>query len=142
MTYYRNGPYYEERIEDPEPSVSELFSSLAEQASLLFRQEVQLAKVEMTTKVKELAKEVGFIVAGGLLAYAALFFLLATFVLALALVMPSWLAALIVTVVVGAIAAALISKGINDLKTASMKPEHTIASLQEDKEWLQRQVNS
>ena len=51
-------------------SLGELFSELAQETSTLVRQEVQLAKTEMGQKASRVGKDVGFLAAGGAVAYA------------------------------------------------------------------------
>jgi hypothetical protein len=69
--------------------------------------------------------------------------LTACFILALAAVMPSWLAALIVAVVYGAVAAILALQGRNRIKQATPPvPEQTIETLKEDVQWAKTQTPS
>jgi hypothetical protein len=58
----------------------------------------------------------------------------------LATVIPDWLAALIVGLVVAVIGLVLVQRGRAALKQTTLKPEKTIESLKEDKEWVQQQV--
>jgi hypothetical protein len=51
-------------------SLGELFSALATDTSTLVRQEVELAKTEMTQKATRVGKDIGFLLAGGAVAYA------------------------------------------------------------------------
>jgi hypothetical protein len=113
--------------------VAQLVSQLTEQTSRLVRDEVELAKVELTSKAKQAGMGAGLFSAAGLLALYGFGALVATAILALALVMDAWLAALVVAVVLFAAAgvAALIAK--NRLKKATpLKPEHTIQSVETD----------
>lgn len=122
-------------------SLGELFGDLARETSTLVRQEVQLAKTEMTQKASAVGKDVGFIAAGGFVAYAGLLALIATLIIALGqLGVTWWLAALIVAVVVVAVGYFLIQRGISALKRASMAPEQTIQTLKEDRQWASEQM--
>jgi len=56
-------------------------------------------------------------------------------------VMPAWLAALIVGVVVGIVSWMLISKAMRTLQTMEMKPQHTVESLKEDAQWIKEQIS-
>ena len=100
-----------------ERSLGELFGDLTRQLSTLIRQEFQLARTEMTDKAATAGKNVGFIAAGGVLAYAGLLAIIAGIVLALALAIPAWLSALIVGIVVAIIGGLLIWKGVNTLRS-------------------------
>ena len=93
-------------------STAELVSHMSEQVSTLVRDELALARVEMTEKGKRAGKGAGLLGGAGVLALYGVSALLVTIVAALALVWPTWLAALVVTVVVFAAAgvAALLGK--------------------------------
>jgi uncharacterized membrane protein YqjE len=121
-------------------SLGELFSELSRQTSTLIRQEVALAKAEIKEKGSEVGKDVGMMAAGGLLAYAGLLALIATIIIILAEFMEWWLSALIVSIVVLGIGGMLVQRGMSALKQTNMKPEQTIETLKEDKEWAKKQL--
>ncbi len=124
-----------------ERSLGELFGDLAKETSTLVRQEVQLAKTEMTQKVSAVGKDAGMIAAGGFVAYAGFLALVATLIIALGqLGLPWWLAALIVGVVVAAVGYFLIQRGINAIKHTNMAPQQTIQTLKEDRQWASEQM--
>lgn len=95
-----------------EPSTSELVQRASEQITRLIRDEFALAKAELTEKGKHAGVGVGLFGGGGALALYGGGAAVATIILALALVMPAWLAGLIVTVVlfIGAGILALLGK--------------------------------
>jgi len=121
-------------------SLGELFAELSRQTSTLIRQEVALAKAEMKEKGKEAGKDIGMMAAGGALAYAGLLALIAAIIIALANVVAWWLSALIVGIVVVAIGALMIQRGMSALKESGVAPEQTIETLKEDKEWARKQL--
>jgi len=123
-----------------ERSLGELFSDLSKDTGTLVRKEVQLAKTEMSEKLTEVGKNVGFLVIGGAIAYASLLFVLAALAVGLAGIMTPWLAVLIVGLIVGLVAFALVQKGLSALRQTSLVPQKTIETLKEDKEWIQQQV--
>jgi uncharacterized membrane protein YqjE len=124
-----------------ERSLGELFSDLARETSTLVRQEVQLAKTEMTQKATAVGKDIGFLAVGGAVAYAGLLALIATIIIILGMAgLPWWLAALIVTVVVLAIGGFLVQRGLTALKHETMAPEQTIQTLKEDRQWAKEQM--
>ena len=123
-----------------ERSVGELLSDLTRELSTLFRQEVTLAKTEMTQKASKAGKDVAFLAVGGAVAYAGFLAILAGVVLVLGLVLPWWLSALIVGVVVAAIGYFLIHKGQTALKQIDPTPHETAETLKEDKQWLKEQA--
>ena len=121
-------------------SIGELISELANETGLLIRQEIALAKVEITQKASQVGKNVGYLVVGGAVAYAALLALLAAVIILLANVMPSWVAALVVAALVGIIAAVLISKALASLKRTDVAPRQTVETLKEDAQWAKQQM--
>jgi uncharacterized small protein (DUF1192 family) len=120
-----------------ELSVSELCKRMAADAGTLIRQEVELAKAEVTQKVQE-AGAAGALFGGAfILALLAAGAMTAGLILLLALEMPGWVAAMIVTLAYGAIAFALVSVGRRRLREASPPvPEATVETLKEDVKWL------
>ncbi len=123
-----------------EPSIGELFASLARDTSNLVRQEVELAKTEMTQKVTSLGKDAGMIGAGAALAYAGLLALIAAVILGLGELIPLWLSALIVGLVVVGIGYALIQRGRTSISRTDLTPRQTIETLKEDTEWAKDQI--
>ncbi len=116
----------------PEPTTAELITRLSEQTSRLVRDEMRLARAELTAKAKQGGTGAGFMGAGGILALFGFGALIATAILALALVLPAWAAALIVTVVLfiaAGIAAMVGKKKVEDL---SPTPERTMTNLNRD----------
>jgi uncharacterized membrane protein YqjE len=101
-----------DRAGTSQPSTAELVSQLSEQVSTLVRDELALARAELTEKGKRAGVGAGLLGGGGVLALYGVGALLFTIGALLALVMPPWLAALIVTVVLFAAAGivALIGK--------------------------------
>jgi uncharacterized membrane protein YqjE len=126
--------------EKQDRSIGELFSELASETGLLIRQEVALAKVELTQKATRVGRNVGYLVLGGAVAYAALLALLAAIIILLANVMSWWVAALVVAVLVGIIAAVLISKALAALKNTDVAPRQTVETLKEDARWAKQQM--
>ena len=124
-----------------EPSLGELFASLARDTSELVRKEVDLAKTEMTQKATEAGKDVGYIAAGGAVAYVGLIVLAFALVYLLAdLFLPLWASALIVGLVIAGIGYFLVQRGLTALKRTNLTPRETVQSLKEDKEWIKDQV--
>jgi uncharacterized membrane protein YqjE len=124
-----------------ERTLGDLFSDLSQEAGLLVRQELQLAKVEMQQKATEASREVAFITVGAVVANAALLSLVVALILGLANFIDAWLSALIVGIVLAIVAGLLATKGIQALREMNVVPIRTLTTLEEDKEWLQRQVS-
>jgi len=114
-------------------STGELVSRLSEDVSRLVRDELRLAQVEVSGKAKKAGVGAGFLGGAGLIALYGLGVLIATVILALALVLDAWLAALIVGVVLLAIAgiAALIGKK-RVTEAAPPLPERAVESVKRD----------
>lgn len=123
-----------------EPSLGELFARLASDTSNLVRQEVALARTELTQKASAAGRDVGILGAGGAIAYAGFLVLLAAAVIVLDLFMPLWLSAIIVGLIVVGIGAVLAQRGLSALKRASLVPEQTIETLKEDAQWAKEQT--
>jgi uncharacterized membrane protein YqjE len=116
-----------------EPSTAELLSRLSEQSTELVRKEIELARVELTEKARHLGLGAGLFSTAGLLALYGLAAAIATVMIALAIVLPWWLSALIVTALLFAAAgvAALVGKKQVQQGTPPT-PEHAIASTRLD----------
>ena len=120
--------------------LGDLFGDLATDMSNLVRQEVTLAKVEITQKAKYVGRNVGYLVIGGAVAYAALLAIIAAIIMLLAKVLPNWGSALIVGVVVGGIGWMLIGKAMMALQKADLTPRETVETLKEDATWMKQQI--
>jgi hypothetical protein len=120
--------------------LGDLFSDLASDMSNLVRQEVNLAKLEITQKAKYLGRNVGYLIVGGAVAYAALLAVIAAIIMLLDNWMPSWGAALLVGVVVGIIAWLMIGKAMSALQQAELTPKETVETLKEDATWVKQQI--
>jgi uncharacterized membrane protein YqjE len=124
-------------------SLGELLKQLSEQTTRLVHQELELAKAELQQKGRQAGMGAGMFGGAGALGLAALGALTACFILALNAIMPAWLAALIVAVVYGAIAAFLALRGRDKVKQATpLVPEQTIETVKEDVEWAKTQLRS
>lgn len=130
-------------------SLPGLIRELRDETTMLLRQEVALAKAEMSEKTSRMMRNAVYIALGGVIAYAGLVVLLLAcrdlLYLALAnnVVEPStalWLAPLIIGVTVGLVGWAMIAKGKKALSHESLTPEKTIETLREDKEWIQQRA--
>jgi uncharacterized membrane protein YqjE len=123
-----------------------LLRDLAHGSADLLRSEVKLARLELTEIAKNLAHGTTQVALGGVL------LLLGGLSLAAGVVLLAgdqwlprdqyWLAALVVTVVTGALAAWLAKRGLSRLSPSQLAPHQTVETLKEDKEWLKRQLTS
>ncbi len=122
-------------------SLGELFSELAQETSTLVRQEVNLAKTEMSQKASRAGRHAGIIAAGGALAYAGLLAILAAVIVLLDNVMPLWLSALLVGLVVAVVGYLLVRRALDALKREDFAPRETIETLKEDQRWAKDQTS-
>ena len=124
-------------------SLGELLKQLSQETTQLVHQELELAKAEIQQKGKQAGAGAGMFGGAGALGLAALGALTACFILALDLIMPAWLAALLVAVVYGIIAFVLVKQGQARVKRATPPvPEQTIETVKEDVEWAKTQMRS
>ncbi len=149
-TQPRFGNQYEEHDHDDARSLTDLLKELRDESTLLFRQEVALAKTEMTDKASRTGRNVAFLAVGGAVAYAGLLIILMAAVVGLYLGLNAaglsnatsgWLAPLIVGGVVAAIGYGLIQKAISTLKHESLAPERTVETMQDNKNWIKEKVS-
>ena len=120
--------------------LGDLFSDLATDMSSLVRQEVALAKLEITQKAKHIGTNVGYLVIGGAVAYAGLLAVVAAIIMLLAKVMPHWGSALLVGIVIAGIAWLLIGKALAALQQTDLTPRETVETLKEDAAWVKQQI--
>jgi Putative Actinobacterial Holin-X, holin superfamily III len=124
-----------------ERSLAELTKQLTQQTSALAQKEVELAKAELTLKGKRIGMGAGAFGAAGLIGLYAFGALTAAAILALAIVLDAWLAALIVAVGYGAIAGALALSGRQKVEQGTPPiPEEAIESTKADVEHTKRRA--
>jgi uncharacterized membrane protein YqjE len=122
-------------------SISELVQRASEQISTLVREEIALAKAELTEKGKHAGIGVGLFGGGGVLALYGVGALIATLIIVLSLWMPLWLAALIVTVVLFLVAGVLALLGKKQLtKAVPPEPKAAIESVKADVDEVKQAV--
>jgi uncharacterized membrane protein len=132
-----------------QPTITELFKDLREESTTLLREEIALAKKEFSEKIARSTRNVTYLVAGALVAYCAIIFLLlavSTLISQELLehgVSIGWaifIGLLIVALVVGAVSTGMITKSVQTLKKLSLVPEKTVETLKEDKIWAQNKI--
>jgi uncharacterized membrane protein YqjE len=122
-------------------STGELLQRLARETSVLVRQELDLAKAEMTEKGKRAGRGAAMFGAAGAVGLLALGALTACLIALLATALDHvWLAALVVTVVYGAVAGVLALMGRREVQESTPPvPEQTIDTVKEDVQWARTQ---
>jgi MFS family permease len=120
----------------PDASAAELVKQLSEQTSRLVRQEVELAKTELAIKGKRAGIGAGMFGGAGLVGLYAVGALVAAAIAALATAVDTWLAALIVGVVLAAVAGVVALMGKRKVQEAMPPvPEDSVESVKEDVQW-------
>ncbi|UBU10437.1 phage holin family protein [Nonomuraea gerenzanensis] len=110
-----------------------LVNELSEQVSRLVKDELRLARMELTEKGKRAGLGAGLFGAAGMAAFFGGAALVAAVVMLLALVLPGWAAAAIVGGALFIVSALLGLFGKNEVKRATPPvPEETIASVKAD----------
>jgi uncharacterized membrane protein YqjE len=115
----------------------ELVKQLSNQVSTLVRQEVELAKAEAAEKGKKAGVAAGMLGGAGVAGLLTLGSLTAFLILVLALAIPAWASALLVTALWAAVAGVLALQGRNKLREMGKPvPEKTVETVKEDVQWL------
>jgi hypothetical protein len=117
-------------------SLGDLFSDLTRELSTLVRNELALARVEMSTKLARAARHAGMLALGAVVALAGLFTLAACLVLVLVNAgMPAWAAALLVGIALLATGGLLATSSLSALRKENLTPTETIQTLKETTAW-------
>ena len=121
-------------------SIGELFTELARETNTLMRQEILLAKAELSQKASEAGKKVAFLAVAGAVVYAGLLAVIASIILLLAERIAPWLSALLVGSAVVIAGYVLLRQQLNALKRLDAKPRATVETLQQGKQWAKEQL--
>jgi drug/metabolite transporter (DMT)-like permease len=123
-----------------------LLRELAEGSVTLVRQEAALAKLELGDAAKHVGVGTAMFASSAVLALlGALAFLTGVILLIGDQWLPKdlyWVAALLVMLITGGVAAFLAKKGLALLSPRQLAPDQTVETLKEDKEWLRHQLTS
>lgn len=121
-------------VRDDDRGIADLVKDLSQQTQTLVRQELQLARVELTAKGKKAGKGAGMLGGAGAVGLFAFGALTACLIALLATAMDhTWLAALLVAIVYGAVAAVLARTGKNRVQEAGpLAPERAQESVSQD----------
>jgi uncharacterized membrane protein YqjE len=126
-----------------ERPLGELLKQLSEETTRLVHQEIELAKAELAEKGRQAGMGAGLFGAAGVVGFLALAALTTCLILALDAAMPAWLAALLVAVAYGAVAAVLALRGRAKVRQVTPPvPEQTIETVKEDVQWARTQMPS
>jgi len=122
-------------------SIGELFGQLSQDMTLLFRQEVQLARAEMSEKISQVTGNLVSVVAGGFVAYVGALALVAALILGLheAADISPWVSALIVGALFAGVGYLMLNRGLKELKRVDLAPRRTVETLKDDVQWAKEQ---
>jgi Putative Actinobacterial Holin-X, holin superfamily III len=122
-------------------SVGELLSDLSQETATLIRQQVMLARSELTLSLARLGRHAAVIVSGGVIAHAGMFAVAAALVLALVeLGLAPWAAALIGGIALLAIGYLLVQRGLTALRRDQLTPAQTMETMKENAAWAKNQL--
>jgi len=125
---------------DGERSFANVLENVVGDVQEIIRAEVRLAKAEVREETVKAGRAAGMLGAGAVLAlYAGGLFLL-TALFALETALAPWLAALILTALVGIAAAVLVSVGRKRVKQVDPRPDKTIRTIKENVAWVRNQT--
>jgi|SRR6185437_12734953 len=131
---------------DGRRGIGALLRDLADGGVTLVRSEVRLARIEIGAAAAGLGKGTAFVATGAVFALLGGLSLLAGVVLLLGdQWLPAdlyWVAALIVLVITGVIAAVFAKRGMALLSPSELAPDETVTTLKEDKEWVRQRLTS
>jgi hypothetical protein len=126
-----------------ERPIGDLFSKLSAETSTLIRQEMALARAELTQKGKEAGKGAGLFGGAGAVGLLGAGAITAGIILLLDLAIAAWLAAVVVGLIYVAIAAFLGLRGRDRIQAATPPvPEETVETVKEDVEWAKTRASS
>ena len=124
-----------------EPALGDLFRQLAQDSATLVRQEMNLAKAELKSNVKAVARDAAMVAIGGILALVGVTVLIAFLVVAVGDALDNyWLGALVVGVLFLLVGGLLAMSSLKKLKHEEVAPTRTLETLKEDKQWLQSEI--
>jgi uncharacterized membrane protein YqjE len=126
-----------------DPALGDLFRQLAQDSATLVRQEMTLAKAELKSNVKSVARDAVMMGVGGVLALIGTLVLLAAVVVAVGDALDNyWLGALIVAALFLIVGGLLAMSNLKKLKHEEVAPARTLETLKEDKQWLQSEIKA
>jgi VIT1/CCC1 family predicted Fe2+/Mn2+ transporter len=130
-------------LRQQERSIGELFGQLTQDMTLLVRQEIQLARTEMSDKLSRFTTNLVSVLTGGFVAYLGGLALVACVILALRDLANISLAlsALIVGAVLAIVGYIMLQRGLKELKRVDLSPRRTVETLKDDVQWAKEQTS-
>ena len=134
---------------DSDPrSIGDLMRELRDESTALFREEIALAKTEISEKTSRFARNAFLLAAGAAVAHLGLIFLLLAASAGLSRFYDSlgiwfhgdWIAPLVVGLIVGIMGTIMLTKAKRTLSNTSLVPDRTVETLRDDKNWVKEKV--
>jgi hypothetical protein len=134
----------------PNSPIGALLTALRDEGTTLLRQEVALAKAELSEKASEIGRSTANIAVGGAVAYAgALVLLIGIGALAgrglarlgLSTDVAQWLGFVVVGAIVALVGWSMLNKAKRALRAQNLVPRETMASLQDNQRWARRKIH-
>jgi len=125
----------------PEPSLGTLFSELGQQTGKLVSHEIRLARCELKESVRGASRNIATVAAGGIAAMVGALLLAFACTLLLAQLIPLWLSALVMAVLLIGAGITTVSIGLKALRTLDLAPRETVRTLKEDSQWLRAELS-
>lgn len=128
-------------LREQERSIGELFGQLSQDMTLLVRQEIQLARTEMSDKLSRFTNNLVSVLAGGFVAYVGGLALVAALILGIRDLANISLAfsALIVGAILAIVGYVMLQRGLKELKQVELAPRRTVETLKDDVQWAKEQ---
>ena len=123
-------------------SLQGLFADLLRDMATLVRQELALARTEMTDKATAAGKDAGLVAAGGVLGFVGLLTIVAAVVELLAAIFPRWLSAFLVGAALAGGGAAAAKQGLDAIRQEDLVPRQTLEAVQETGSELTRAASA
>ncbi|MEJ7847548.1 MAG: phage holin family protein [Pyrinomonadaceae bacterium] len=130
----------QQQLAKEERSIGELFTELAGETSTLVRQEIDLARVELSQKASDIGKNVAWLSVGGVVGLVGILAVTTALILLLSKVMEPWLAAVLVGGAYLIAAGVMVMSALKAIKETDLAPRQTVETLKEDTQWLKNQI--
>ncbi len=137
---YGTTPVGSTNTDPSQASVGQLVAAVTGDISTLMRKEFELARAELSQEADKAKRGAGLLGGAAVAAHMLALFASLAVMFLLDEVMPRWLAAALVALVYAGVAAALFSKGRQQMKTVDPKPRQTVETLKEDVQWAKNQT--
>ena len=119
-------------------SAGDILQNVVQDLGNIVRSEIQLAKTEMSAKASKAGQGAGMMGVAGAIALLAGAALVTCCIAALAIAIPIWAAALVMSFLLGVIAMVVFSTGRTRLKKVNPVPEETARTIREDVQWARQ----